>query len=583
MSDQIGAENSRSPQGGSLVCEANSRLTAPPFLFYVQNYCEYIREILKDSLTLFPNMNVVMLTHKPSPPFINVGINWQHTLVVEGGRDSQESSLGNIIWNDRPLLVRVDKLRDLSKNNIIFDYSLPNLINIESSPAELKHFLNKCYYVSPTIYAPVFSLTKTIPSLTTFINTSEPRRAALLANLPHDHINRNDCFGKSELRKLYSESRILINVHQTPHHLTCEELRILPALSSGCLILCEDSPLKQHLPYSRYIFWESYENMVFRFHDIQAHYEEKWNEIFGESSRLAEIIREMEQWNRLQVQIALFRQTPKQNVGFAQLNTTGFSVVHNAGFFSCCSVVLHLIVQFVNRFGKLPSVVDTTETLEWYKPKCRKNPDIFHEYFVRKGDPPVVSAGINIQYNEHLQFSDYRGLPFDLLNPFVDHYFSPSVVIQERQVMLEKKYNIDFETTCVVFLRGNDKKTECHIPSYGEYHAAIATLKKDHPEITSWLIQSDETEFIDEMILFYDKPNDSERAFCFADEIRHIASTPSTTVDIVQSDKNNEFSKYYLAITRIMSRCKYVIFNTGNCSIWIALFRGNMDRVVQLR
>ena len=42
----------------------------------------------------------------------------------------------------------------------------------------------------------------------------------------------------------------------------------------------------------------------------------------------------------------------------------------------------------------------------------------------------------------------------------------------------------------------------------------------------------------------------------------------------------NEFSKLrifkkYLAITIIMSRCKYIICGSGNYDIWIMLYRGN--------
>jgi hypothetical protein len=44
---------------------------------------------------------------------------------------------------------------------------------------------------------------------------------------------------------------------------------------------------------------------------------------------------------------------------------------------------------------------------------------------------------------------------------------------------------------------------------------------------------------------------------------------------------NAVFSKYYLAITIIMSKCKYVICGSGNCSIWIMLYRGNNKNVCQ--
>jgi len=47
------------------------------------------------------------------------------------------------------------------------------------------------------------------------------------------------------------------------------------------------------------------------------------------------------------------------------------------------------------------------------------------------------------------------------------------------------------------------------------------------------------------------------------------------TVDRRYKESNNEYSKKYLAITLIMAKCKYVVCPSGNCSLWIALFRKN--------
>ena len=53
------------------------------------------------------------------------------------------------------------------------------------------------------------------------------------------------------------------------------------------------------------------------------------------------------------------------------------------------------------------------------------------------------------------------------------------------------------------------------------------------------------------------------------------------TVDITMSSTNNDFSKKYLAITIIMSKCKYIICGSGNCSIWIMFYRRNSNNVIQ--
>lgn len=70
-------------------------------------------------------------------------------------------------------------------------------------------------------------------------------------------------------------------------------------------------------------------------------------------------------------------------------------------------------------------------------------------------------------------------------------------------------------------------------------------------------------------------------SFYFKDEIRHMKKNSLNTVDIVMSDKNYEFSKYFLAITIIMSKCKYIICGTGNISMWIMFYRENNNNVYQ--
>ena len=58
--------------------------------------------------------------------------------------------------------------------------------------------------------------------------------------------------------------------------------------------------------------------------------------------------------------------------------------------------------------------------------------------------------------------------------------------------------NIDIENICVLFLRGNDKATECNIPEYNEYIIEGKKILEKNNNIR-FLIQSDETEFIETM------------------------------------------------------------------------------------
>ena len=74
-------------------------------------------------------------------------------------------------------------------------------------------------------------------------------------------------------------------------------------------------------------------------------------------------------------------------------------------------------------------------------------------------------------------------------------------------------------------------------------------------------------------------PNNS---FYFKDEIRTMNKSNELSVDKINPAANFLYSQYFLAITIIMSKCKYIVCTTGNCSLWIALFRGNTKNLYQL-
>jgi hypothetical protein len=72
-----------------------------------------------------------------------------------------------------------------------------------------------------------------------------------------------------------------------------------------------------------------------------------------------------------------------------------------------------------------------------------------------------------------------------------------------------------------------------------------------------------------------------DNSFYFKDEIRVINRNANISVDLINKNENFLYSQYYLAITYIMSKCKFIICNTGNCSLWISLFRGNSTNIFQ--
>ena len=254
-------------------------------------------------------------------------------------------------------------------------------------------------------------------------------------------------------------------------------------------------------------------------------------------------------------------------------------ITHNAGFFSCCSIKLTKIVEFINLNNKLPDIVDSSQQFQWYKNK-NKNKDITFDYFQDYKDISNICIIKPINYHDgpkwesQNQFTNYANLHYNGIIPLIKKYFSPSLEINNIINNIEAKYNLIYENICVLFYRGNDKNRETLKCSYDEYFFYANQIIAKNPKII-FLIQSDETEFIE-----FISNKFPDNSFFFKDEIRHMKKC-NNTVDIIMKCSNYEFSKKYLAITIIMSKCKYIICGSGNCDIWIMFYRGNNNNVIQ--
>ena len=242
------------------------------------------------------------------------------------------------------------------------------------------------------------------------------------------------------------------------------------------------------------------------------------------------------------------------------------------GFFCNCSLRLENLIIFFNKNKQLPNSYDTIGLYTTYKKNTAE--DITFNYFKHYNDNNInINYNHNINYIADYQFKNFITLNFEVLNPFISKYFTPNDNIRAIQSEIEQKYSIDYDNICVLFYRGNDKITEIALPPFEDYIIQANEILKKEPNI-KFLIQSDETDFLDRMRSEF--PNN----VIFYDEIRHMPKQNST-VDYIYKDLNYSYSLKYLAITLIMSKCKYIICNAGNCSIWIIFFRNNTDNVTQ--
>ncbi len=114
-------------------------------------------------------------------------------------------------------------------------------------------------------------------------------------------------------------------------------------------------------------------------------------------------------------------------------------ITHNAGFFSCCSVKLSVIVEFINSNKILPENVDSSEQFNWYKNDNDKNKDITFHYFENYNNIKDVNIIHPIDYHWKHEFKNYSDLDYKCITPLIKKYFSPSFQINEIVNNLEKK------------------------------------------------------------------------------------------------------------------------------------------------
>lgn len=261
-----------------------------PIYFINDYYYSIVNLIIKILESHNLNINITLCHNynfNNNNKTIKIDINYEHTLVKKEGRDiplgTPVGEINEIDCIVNKYLVRICNYNKLIQSNIIIDYTNPNIYNVKS--CELyKSFSEKHIYISPSIYEPYFTKeNRNITSLTTFINILEPRRNALLKKLDNEiiHKNINDCFEKNKLQDILKNTKILINIHQTPHHNSFEELRVLPALECGVIVISEISPLSETVPYHNLIIWTKYENIIDVVKEVIQNYDYYYDKIFS--------------------------------------------------------------------------------------------------------------------------------------------------------------------------------------------------------------------------------------------------------------------------------------------------------------
>ena len=196
----------------------------------------------------------------------------------------------------------------LNKADLIIDYSRINLYNIRAS-RQFQHYLKKAICVSPALYDLNISTQDRQGIITLFGNPKEPRRKAFLESLGSHQIETRNIQGiYFDIDSIYRKAKIVINIRQTEDHDTLEELRVLPALRCGAIVICETAPFIEKTWYSQFLICGTLTEIPQIIMDVEKNYNDQHARIFGyglDNTRFIRRMKRIERCNQLSVNKAI--------------------------------------------------------------------------------------------------------------------------------------------------------------------------------------------------------------------------------------------------------------------------------------
>jgi hypothetical protein len=244
------------------------------------------------------------------------------------------------------------------------------------------------------------------------------------------------------------------------------------------------------------------------------------------------------------------------------INTLTISHHHNAGFFSCCSIRLFKIIEYINNNKKTPVIIDCANQFHQYKTKEQQKIDISLYFFKLNKSINIENHNITLSSdNKELQFSNYKLINFHQIKPIIDKYFNPTDEINKKISIIEEKYNINYKKLLTVYYRSTDKSIETNIPSIETIINKISEVKKINPEL---------------QILY------------MTDELTSIKKIRNQFKDVIIIEeiekyhhRSYEHAQWFMSSIVIMSKAHSIITTSGNVSNWMIYYRNHSNNIYQ--
>jgi len=205
--------------------------------------------------------------------------------------------------------------------------------------------------------------------------------------------------------------------------------------------------------------------------------------------------------------------------------------------------------------------------------KSDPNRDIFPDFYqINPSIPVQLLKTVTLPDENRKQFDLYD---FEYYNQVISRFFNPSEIIDNRMNILLDKYKINPSETIAVLYRGTDKYTEVRLGSPQAYLQVVQQILQQ-TNAKKVLVQTDQTQVLN----FFKQE--------LGDLVVYFEETPSTTgkdaMNTVMEKEGNDtmdWMQWFDAALRCVSKCAYVVNHTGNCGLWMNLYRGNINNVFQ--
>jgi len=241
----------------------------------------------------------------------------------------------------------------------------------------------------------------------------------------------------------------------------------------------------------------------------------------------------------------------------------------NCGFYSNQTQAF-LSTLILLSHGILPDKIDYSMGFKRFKSDPER--DIFPDFYRINPDQEVTPKNIILPDENRKQFEIYD---FEYYNQVVKRFFNPSGVVTDRWQMLTEKYDIDPEKTVSVLYRGTDKCTEVRLASPEAYLDAVKQILDQTPA-NRVLVQTDQTQVLD-----YFKSELGNMVVSFSETPSTSGKDAMNTVMENEGKDTMDWMQWFDAALRCVAECAYVVNHTGNCGLWMNLYRGNVDNVFQ--